>query len=211
MKPVAIVLHHSVTPQSTSWETISSWGKNGYADYHFGVDFNGKIYQGCPINQVAAHCGLDYGDYSPSGVFNQNSLAICAIGNFETQTMNQSQINGIVQCIKNIKVVYPGVFIKLHRELVSTACPGKHYPFTEILKRLIEGQVLTGGIVKEIILSMQGENREYAIIDGVRKKMPLHLVEVRDRNMIDLRFICEELGASITWDPSKKQIIVRKG
>lgn len=206
MNPIAIVLHHSATPQNTSWEQISSWGKNGYADYHFGVDYTGKIYTGCPINQVAAHCGLDQGiDYSESGVYNQNSLAICAIGNFEIQTMSQAQINGIVKCIRNIRIQFPKVFLKLHRELVATACPGKNYPFKEILKRL-EGVKIT-----EIILNTQGSNRDYAIINGVKKQMPLHLVEIKGRNMIDLRFICEELGANITWDPNKKQIIIRKG
>jgi N-acetyl-anhydromuramyl-L-alanine amidase AmpD len=145
MNPIAIVLHHSATPQNTSWEQISSWGKNGYADYHFGVDYNGKIYQGCPINQVAAHCGLDQGiDYSESGVYNQNSLAICAIGNFETQTMSQAQINGIVKCIRNIRIQFPKVFLKLHRELVHTACPGKNYPYQKIL------DLLKGTMIKDV-------------------------------------------------------------
>jgi N-acetyl-anhydromuramyl-L-alanine amidase AmpD len=205
MNPIAIVLHHSATPQTTSWQTISSWGHNGYADYHFGVNYKGEIFKGCPINQVAAHCGLDQGiDYSESGVYNQNSLAICAIGNFETEAMLGSQIDGIVKCIRNIRIQYPKVFLKLHKELVATACPGKNYPFKEILKRL-EGVKIT-----EIILNTQGSNRDYAIINGVKKQMPLHLVEVKGRNMIDLRFICEELGANITWDPNKKQIIIRR-
>lgn len=204
MNPIAIVLHHSATPQTTSWQTISSWGHNGYADYHFGVNYKGEIFKGCPINQVAAHCGLDQGiDYSESGVYNQNSIAICAIGNFETEAMLGSQIDGIVKCIRNIRIQYPKVFLKLHKELVATACPGKNYPFPKILERLEKK-------TKEIILNTQGQDRNYAIINGVKTLMPLHLVEIKGRNMIDLRFICEELGANITWDPIKKQIIIRR-
>ncbi len=137
--PIAIVLHHSASSLYTSWEAIKQVGINqhGIPDYHFGVDYKGIIYKGADITQVCAHCGIDDGDIPKyTGVTNQNSLAICAIGNFETQTMNQSQINGIVQCIKNIKAVYPGVFIKLHRELVPTACPGKNYPYEKILELL---------------------------------------------------------------------------
>jgi N-acetyl-anhydromuramyl-L-alanine amidase AmpD len=206
MNPIAIVLHHAASSKYASIQDIANVGirQHGIPDYHFIVDYKGNFQNVLPMTEVAAHCGLDIGEYSESGVYNQNSIAICAIGNFETEIMPELQINGIVKCIRNIRIKYPKLFIKLHRELVNTACPGKNYPFKEILKRL-EGVKIT-----EIILNTQGSNRDYAIINGVKKQMPLHLVEVKGRNMIDLRFICEELGANITWDPNKKQIIIRR-
>jgi hypothetical protein len=40
--------------------------------------------------------------------------------------------------------------------------------------------------------------------------MPLHLVQIKGRNMIDLRFIVEQLGGTIEWEPSTKTITIKK-
>jgi len=145
-KLIAIVLHHSVTrqtPEEQTWEQIKNQGieKHGYPDYHFGVGASGKIYQGCPIDTVSAHCGIDINDkpQHSSKVNNWNSLAICAIGNFEEQAMGEPQILGIVQCIQNIRKQYPGLFLMLHKELIATACPGRLYPYQKIFA-LLKGE-----------------------------------------------------------------------
>lgn len=141
-KPIAIVLHHSVTrqtPEESIWEQIKAWGieKHGIPDYHFGIGRSGTIYRGANLSQVCAHCGIDdYDKQDKSGVNNQNSFAICAIGSFEEQQMSDDQINGIVRCIRNIRILFPKVFLKLHREVYATACPGRLYPYQEIFARL---------------------------------------------------------------------------
>lgn len=60
----------------------------------------------------------------------------------------------------------------------------------------------------EIILNMQGEKRDVAIKNGIEYKMPIHLVVVRDRNMIDFRSIVDLLrpNAKIEYNPNIKQI-----
>jgi len=144
--PISIVLHHSVTRRGNTlseeeriWNEIKGYGiqKHGYPDYHFGVGYSGTIYTGCPLDIVAAHCGIDVWDeyQDDSGVTNQNSVAICAIGNFEEYPLSENQINGIVKCIRNIKIKYPKLFLKIHREIVATACPGSKYNYQEIYKR----------------------------------------------------------------------------
>jgi len=80
----------------------------------------------------------------------------------------------------------------------------------EIVKAL---ETLSGVKVlnTEIILNMQGDKRDIAVKNGIEIKMPLHLVVVKDRNMIDLRSIIDLLRpeATIEWNANLKQITIK--
>ncbi|MFA5397802.1 MAG: N-acetylmuramoyl-L-alanine amidase [Methanogenium sp.] len=65
-------------------------------------------------------------------------------------------------------------------------------------------------VSKEIRLSTTGPNKDYAVVDGKKILMPLHLIQIKGRNMIDLRFIIEQLGGTIEWLPETKEIIIQK-
>jgi len=206
-KPVAITVHHSVTaeqPEIDVWNMIKSIGirAHGVPDYHFGVGASGNIYVGCPMDTVAAHCGLDMGeDYSPYGVYNQNSFAICAIGNFEINYMKEAQIKGIVKCIQNILAKYPGLTIYQHKKLVATACPGRLYPYTEIIKRV--------GEKMEVKIKV-GSDSHYATVDGKQVDMGMHPVPINGVTLIPIRFISEIFGAQVLWDGNTKTITLKK-
>lgn len=121
-----IVLHHSGVNVLQSVEIIHNYHKNkGWAGigYHFYVRKDGSIYRGRPENMAGAHC---------PGV-NSISLGICAEGDFEQEIMNDVQKNAIVELIKNIKSRYNIQWIKGHREILSTDCPGANYPLQEII------------------------------------------------------------------------------
>lgn len=121
-----IVLHHSGVTVLQSVETIHNYHKSkGWAGigYHYYVRKDGSIYRGRPENMSGAHC---------PGV-NSISLGICAEGDFEQEVMNDIQKNAIVELIKNIKARYNIKWIKGHREIVSTDCPGNNYPLEEII------------------------------------------------------------------------------
>jgi hypothetical protein len=147
-KPIAIVIHHSVTRKGNDlndekriWEEIKRYGiqKNGRPDYHFGVGSSGNWYAGCPLYEWAVHMGIDKWEkyQDKSGVNNQNSFGICAIGNFEEYEMEEKQIMGIVNRIQYLKMNYgKNMFVKLHRELVATACPGRLFPYKTIYEKL---------------------------------------------------------------------------
>ena len=148
-KPVkAIVLHHTGSNPGdlTVWNAIIEYSKRQWADkwqpytcdYHWGVGTSGRIFKGQPEIYFAIHAGIDEWDYyqDESGVNNQNSIAIAAIGNFETSILPEAQLQGIVDCIKDVKSRYPKAFIKIHRELVATDCPGYKYNYPEIFRRL---------------------------------------------------------------------------
>ena len=121
-----IVLHHSGVKVLQSVEIIHNYHKNkGWAGigYHFYVRKDGSVYRGRPENMAGAHC---------PGV-NSISLGICAEGDFEQEIMNDVQKNAIVELIKDIKSRYNIKWIKGHREIISTDCPGANYPLQEII------------------------------------------------------------------------------
>ncbi len=102
--------------------------------YHRLIGPKGHIFAPLPWETVAPHCGIDAGDrvQDPSGVTNQNSIAICCIGNFEEHTMPEAQYQALLKICIEGKKLYPHAFFKLHRELVATACPGRYFTHTKL-------------------------------------------------------------------------------
>lgn len=65
--------------------------------------------------------------------YNSQSIGICAEGNYETTTvMPQAQQDALRWLVQDVKSRHPNVQIKRHKDLQSTACPGKYYPFDYI-------------------------------------------------------------------------------
>ena len=121
--PPAIVLHHAASNGSV--EAIHAAHKSrGYAGigYHFYVRKDGGVYRGRPESWVGAHA---------EG--HNNMLGICAEGNFQNDTMGDAQKNAIVELIVYLFGKYGKLKLYGHRDLMATACPGKNYPFDEIV------------------------------------------------------------------------------
>ena len=119
-----IVLHHAA--MNGSVEDIHRVHKNkGWAGigYHFYVRKDGSIYRGRPEWAIGAHA---------SGS-NYNSLGICAEGNFENETMSDAQKNSIIELVNYLKSKYGISVVQRHRDVGSTACPGKNYPYSAIV------------------------------------------------------------------------------
>ena len=83
--------------------------------YHFYVRLDGSIYRGRKEDTIGAHT---YG-------YNNTSIGICAEGNFEKDTMSETQKQAIIELIKYIKSKYAITSIKRHKDVCSTACPRK--------------------------------------------------------------------------------------
>ena len=126
MKKVeGIALHHSGVAVSQSVEVIHNYHKSkGWAGigYHYYVRKDGSVYRGRPENMAGAHC---------PGV-NSISIGICAEGNFNEETMSDVQKQAIIELVKDIKSRYDIKWIKGHREIISTDCPGTNFPLEEI-------------------------------------------------------------------------------
>lgn len=130
-----IVLHHTATRGSgdgeQEWNAMMSAcqqrrGSNYLCDYHYGIGPGGKLFCGQPISSPCWHCGNDE--------INQSSLAVACIGNFEEQVMSSAQKNRLIQLIRELKALYPQANLKFHKEIVPTLCPGKNFPYTEVIR-----------------------------------------------------------------------------
>ena len=126
MKEVeGIALHNSGVSVLQSIEVIHNYHKNkGWAGigYHYYVRKDGSVYRGRPENMAGAHC---------PGV-NSTSIGICAEGNFNEETMSEVQKQAIIELVKDIKSRYNIKWIKGHREILATSCPGANFPLEEI-------------------------------------------------------------------------------
>lgn len=126
--------------QSTSYIALHHRGGNGDANsihaqhqnqgwsgigYHFYIRKDGSIYRGRPINTVGAHI---------SG-FNSYSVGICFEGNYHTidKSMPVAQLKAGQELVSYLKSLYPDTKVVKHKDLGSTACPGQHFPFDEIV------------------------------------------------------------------------------
>lgn len=119
-----IILHHAAA-SSCGAATIHQWHLgNGWSGigYHFVVRKDGTIERGRPEKYVGAHA---FGS-------NSDSIGICFEGNFQSETMSDSQKNAGKELVAYLKKKYGISKVQKHSEVCATACPGKNFPFSEI-------------------------------------------------------------------------------
>lgn len=159
MKKVeGIALHHSGVTVLQSVEVIHNYHKSkGWAGigYHYYARKDGSVYRGRPENMAGAHC---------PGV-NSTSIGICAEGNFSEETMSDVQKQAIIELVKDIKSRYDIKWIKGHREIISTDCPGDNFPLEEIKNVIanVETPQTTNSIVdlaQKVIAGEYGNGEE---------------------------------------------------
>lgn len=133
-----IVLHHSGVTVLQNIETIHNYHKSkGWAGigYQYYIRKSGLIYKGRPETMAGAHC---------PGV-NSTSIGICAEGDYDNEKMPDVQKQAIIELIANIKSRHNIKYIKGHRDIIATSCPGKNYPFAEI----VNGQAIAENTTTE--------------------------------------------------------------
>jgi len=137
-----VVLHHAAGDGSAEAihkaHLANGWSGIGY---HLYVRKSGQVFRGRPIDRQGAHC---------TG-YNGQSVGICFEGNFETETMCAQQAQAGAQAVRYALGVYPGAGVVRHKELASTACPGRLFPF-EAVTEIEEDETMTG---EEIYLALQ--------------------------------------------------------
>ncbi len=122
--PAGIVLHHAAGTGSV--EDVHRWHlQNGWAGigYHFYVRRDGKVYRGRPEEWTGAHA-----------VGANDQLGICAEGNFERERMKPAQKQAIAELVRALRRKYGALACHRHSEYGSTACPGRYFPFEEIVR-----------------------------------------------------------------------------
>jgi len=119
-----VVIHHSVvyeTDDLTSVKVVQDLHQNDrrWADvgYHYVIGRDGGIYEGRDVHVRGAH----------TGGFNTGSLGICLLGNFEINTVTESQLNSLEQLLRWVTYRFQPSHIAGHRDFDSnTVCPGKN-------------------------------------------------------------------------------------
>lgn len=127
-----IILHNSGVSVLQDIETIHNYHKNslGWAGigYHFYVRKDGSVYRGRLEDTVGAHA---YGS-------NGDSIGVCFEGNYDEETMPEVQKRAGQELVAYLKEKYGISKVQGHRDVCSTNCPGKNFPFDEIANRVEE-------------------------------------------------------------------------
>lgn len=144
-----IVIHHiqakTATPEQIhQWHLGKGWSGAGYNEY---IRKDGSVYilRG---DHVGAHCADAKNNYNPIG------YGIACEGDYEMESiMPLPQMKSLVDRIKHNKSRMSGAKIVKHKELTSTSCPGKNFPWNDIIKQ-VESEELS---IKEA-LSILSDN-----------------------------------------------------
>lgn len=132
MNPDKIIIHHSLTEdgETVSWNAIRDYHVKikGWRDvgYHYGIELVGNqydIFKGRMDNEVGAHC---------LG-FNDNSIGICVVGNFDQQAPNERQLALLKKLCRSLMDIY-GIKIEnvlghwetfeMRNVPIEKSCPG---------------------------------------------------------------------------------------
>lgn len=118
-----IIVHCSATPEcrDISAATIDKWHKErGWSGigYHFVVKLDGTIEYGRMVDKVGAHCKGH----------NKSSIGICYIGGCDSDmnakdTRTPQQIASMLELIRILKKMHPGVEVFGHRDFSTKECP----------------------------------------------------------------------------------------
>ena len=157
-----IVLHH----RAGDGDVISIHNthlKNGWSGigYHFYVRKDGSIYRGRPIEKIGAH----------AEGHNLDSIGVCFEGNFEKEEMENPELEAGRLLIAHIQEGYGRKLEVLrHSDVGSTLCPGKKFPFKDIIKisyddvvtKMFDDGVITLSNVNNWELFLSGKARPKA-------------------------------------------------
>ena len=127
-----IVLHHYAA--NVSIQTVHNWHLgNGWAGigYNFVVDKDGTIWNGRGMEFVGAHAANH----------NSNTIGIAVQGDYHnvSRTMPDAQFNALVWLIRHLRERYGNIWIRGHRDLMATACPGQHFPMAKVQRLQFRG------------------------------------------------------------------------
>ena len=123
-KITEIIVHCTATPEGKDYTVadITRWHKDrGFTTigYHYVVYRDGSIHNGRDVNISGGHCtGHNY-----------CSIGVCYVGGCKPNskeakdTRTDAQKKALVELLKKLKAMYPGVKIYGHNRFAAKACP----------------------------------------------------------------------------------------
>lgn len=215
MKKVeGIGLHHSGVTVLQSVEVIHNYHKGkGWAGigYHYYVRKDGSIYRGRPESMAGAHC---------NGI-NSISIGICAEGNFSEETMSNVQKQALLGLVKDIKSRYDIKWVRGHKEILSTSCPGTNFPLEEVKNVIanVETPQITNSIedlVQKVIAGEYGNGEERkqklgSSYDGVQRRVNEILLGKGSSTNTNEELAKEVIEGKWGNNPERKQKLLEAG
>ncbi len=138
-----LILHHSATLTGNSakfdrFHRERHHMENGLA-YHFVIG-NGSDSGDGEIEIGPRWAKQLEGGHVSSRAFNENSIGVCLVGNFEEQRPTPPQLTALIELLGCLKrdLVAGNCKLLLHREVNGerTLCPGRHFPAERIHRPL---------------------------------------------------------------------------
>lgn len=144
MRPSCIIIHHSLTEdnKTVSWQAIKEYHTKvlGYKDiaYHYGIELisnDYQIFKGRMDNEDGAHC---------LG-FNDKSIGICVVGNYDHTSPNPAQLSLLKKLVLSLMETYqiPSMCVYGHWETyglrkvnIEKSCPGNAFSMFSFRKSL---------------------------------------------------------------------------
>lgn len=136
-KPEYIIIHHSATDKGNAEVFRKAHMAKGWRDigYHYVIGNgtytgDGEIEEGRGNDEVGAH----------AKGYNDKSIGICLVGNFEKYPPSQAQIKSLVKLLKSLLPEYkiPIADVIGHKEVNNTLCPGIYFDIEKLRKELLE-------------------------------------------------------------------------
>lgn len=161
-----IVIHHPAAVTATpeiihQWHLDNGWSGAGYNEY-IRKDGSIHIMRG---DNVGAHCADSKRNY------NNISYGICCEGNYDIETkMPQVQYDALLQRIRFNQAKYKNATIVPHRQLTSTTCPGKHFPWDKLINDLNFHPLKFGAksdMVKKLQIILNEKGFSCGMVDGM--------------------------------------------
>ncbi len=137
-----IVIHHSASASGSAdafdyFHRVKR-GWEGGLGYHFVIG-NGH---GSGDGQVeVGHRWLyqSHGAHAGQMEYNQHGIGICLVGNFDEDCPSTRQVRNLVALIRELQQLcdIPSENVILHRHIRDTECPGRNFPYYEVLAQLL--------------------------------------------------------------------------
>jgi hypothetical protein len=140
-----VVIHHSAT-LSGSLESIHrehQSRRDGSGNPWLGIGYHFVIGNGAGMadGQISSTFRWKqqiHGAHSGSLQYNDRGIGICLIGNFEKSRPSPAQLEAVTELLKLLAERYriPSTKIVGHKNIRATACPGRHFPMTDVVDKL---------------------------------------------------------------------------
>lgn len=181
MKPIGVVLHHSAGNEKTAAQLRATFKQRfnvSYIGYHAAISKTGEVWSDLRWDQIGIHNNV-------GRLNNTNSVGICLIGNFESEQPTIAQLENLERYLRELVAFYkiPLANIIGHRDMKSTACPGKNfYSLIDSIKsKLNTSPMADERLVMNDVISADSINHKVAGTDLITMTFTYHdLHQFRD-------------------------------